>query len=111
VKRAREKHPDQEPDAVRANFATTLCRAPRLFVGVLLLQGGAALAQAPGESSAVLPKDCNRACLIGFLDSYMDALAHKDPGRARFASHVRFTENDVELPVGSGLWGSVSSVA
>ena len=41
----------------------------------------------------------------------MDALAHKEPCRARFATHVRFTENDVELPVGSGLWGSVSSVA
>ncbi len=84
---------------------------PRLFAGLMLLQGGAALAQAPGEPSAVLPGDCNHACLIGFLDSYMDALVHKDPGRAHFASHVRFTENDVELPVGSGLWGSVSSVA
>jgi len=96
---------------VRVNFATTLRRTGRLFAGLLLLQGGAALAQAPGESSAVLSKDCNRACLIGFLDSYMDALVHQDPGRARFASHVRFTENDVELPVGSGLWGSISSVA
>lgn len=96
---------------MRADVATTRRRTPWLLAGFLLLQGGVSSAQAPGEASAVLPKDCDRACLIGFLDSYMDALAHKDPGRARFASRVRFTENDVELPVGSGLWGSVSSVA
>ena len=78
---------------------------------VLALAGGVTWAQAPGERSAVIPTDCDRSCLIGFLHSYMDALVHKDPGRARFAKNVRFTENDVEMPIGDGLWGSVSGVA
>src|SRR4029077_12421268 len=41
-----------------------------------------------------------------------DALVHKDPGRAHFSDSVRFTENDVEMPLGhDGLWASISSVA
>jgi hypothetical protein len=70
-----------------------------------------ARAQAPGEPSAVLAGECDRACLIGFLHSYLDGLVHKDPGRAQFAKNARFTENDVEMPIGDGLWGSISAVA
>jgi hypothetical protein len=77
-----------------------------------LLVSGAAFAQAPGERSAVIPSDCDHSCLVGFLHSYMDALVHKDPARARFAGNVRFTENDVEMPLGhEGLWGSISGAA
>jgi hypothetical protein len=88
-------------------------RVCRVLALVLLpvAPGGAALAQAPGEPSAVISKDCDHACLIGFLNSYMDALAHKDRGRAQFAKSVRFTENDVEMPLGEGLWATVSGVA
>ncbi len=81
------------------------------MVGFLLFFSGVALAQAPGEPSAVISRACDHNCLIGFVDSYMDALAHKEPARARFAKEVRFTENDVEMRVGDGLWGSVSGVA
>jgi hypothetical protein len=82
------------------------------FLAVLLLLGVTlAHAQAPGESSAVVPRDCDRACLIGTLHSYMDALAHKEPARAHFSKSVRFTENDVDVAIGEGLWASVSAVA
>src|SRR6185312_881959 len=86
--------------------------ALKLVMIVVAVTGTAsAWAQAPGERSAVIATDCDRSCLISSLHSYMDALAHKDPGRARFAKSVRFTENDVEMPIGDGLWGSVSGVA
>jgi hypothetical protein len=69
-------------------------------------------AQAPGERSAVPPADCNRDCLIGFVREYMRALVKKDPSQARFAKNVRFTENNVEMPLGNeGLWGTVTAVA
>ena len=76
-----------------------------IVTGFMVLVGAvtAAWAQAPGERSAVIATDCDRSCLISSLHSYMDALAHKDPGRARFAKSVRFTENDVEMPIGDGL--------
>ena len=41
----------------------------------------------------------------------MDALVHKDPSRAPFARGVMFTENDVAMPIGEGLWGSISDAS
>ena len=37
-------------------------------------------AQAPGEPSAVIAPDCDRACLIGHVEAHMKALAARDPG-------------------------------
>ena len=70
------------------------------------------LAQAPGELSAVVPADCDRACLVGLAGTYMDGLVHHDPARVPFAKKARFSENDVLLPIGhEGLWASVSGAA
>jgi hypothetical protein len=42
-----------------------------IVTGFMVLMGAvtAAWAQAPGERSAVIPTDCDRTCLIGFLHS------------------------------------------
>jgi hypothetical protein len=51
---------------------------------------------------------CDRACLEGYVDKYMDAMLKHDPSKTLFAEHVRFTENGVELPFGNeGLWASM----
>ncbi len=34
----------------------------------------------------------------------------RDPSRAPFADTIRFTENSVEMPIGEGLWATVTSV-
>ena len=47
---------------------------------------------------------CDRACLKGFIDQYMDALAHHDPARLPVAANVRFTENGAQVPLGEALW-------
>ncbi len=39
----------------------------RLAGAVLALGASAALAQAPGERSAVIAKDCDYDCLVGFV--------------------------------------------
>lgn len=67
-------------------------------------------AQAPGEESAVLVPDCERECLIGFLRDHMKALAARDPSQLKLAGDVRFTENNVFIPVGEGLWDTVTAV-
>lgn len=54
---------------------------------------------------------CDHACLIGFTDRYMDALVHKDPSRVPLAENVTFTENDVVMPIGEGVWASISAIA
>ena len=53
--------------------------------------------------------DCNRECLYGFLDKYLDGLKAKDPGQVPWAKFVKNTENNVALRVGDGLWGTITS--
>jgi hypothetical protein len=78
---------------------------------LLTLAGTSAAAQAPGQPSAVIEVDCDRECLIALTDRYLDALAHRDTTRAPFSPHVRFTENNVEMPLGNdGLWGTINAV-
>ena len=48
--------------------------------------------------------DCNRACLQGFVDRYLDAMLAHDPSKVPFASDVKFTENGQKLELGDGLW-------
>ena len=61
------------------------------------------------QGGAVAP-NCDRACLYGFVDQYLAALVAKDPARLPWAARVKFTENNVELPVGYGLWGTITSL-
>jgi hypothetical protein len=70
-----------------------------------------ALAQAPGQPSAVIKVDCDYDCLIGYATNYMEALADRDFSRARLAPDVIFAENNVVMPVGNdGIWGTISGV-
>jgi len=84
-----------------------------LFAATLTiaLAGGAVRAQAPGEPSAVNRVTCDRDCLIDTVRLYMAALPKHDPSWLRLASNVRFTENNVVLPMGKGQWRSVNRVA
>jgi hypothetical protein len=82
----------------------------RLLAGALAFASAPARAQAPGEDSAVRIPACDRACLIGHVPAYMKGLAARDPSAANLASDVRFTENNVFIPVGEGLWKTVDKV-
>lgn len=90
-------------------------RAARAVLTSLAVAAAGALAparaQPPGQASAWSAVTCDRACLIGQLHAYMDALTRQDPARARFARDVTFTENDVAMPIGKGLWGSISGAS
>ncbi|MEO6552866.1 MAG: hypothetical protein ABIO26_09950 [Croceibacterium sp.] len=52
----------------------------------------------------------NRAELYAHADAYLAALAAKDLSRLKLADRVVFTENNVQLRLGDGLWNSVSAV-
>jgi hypothetical protein len=49
-------------------------------------------------------ESCDRACLEGFVDRYLDAVVAHDPSRLPLAPGVRFTEDGQVLQVGDGLW-------
>ena len=56
------------------------------------------------------PRTCDRSCLYGVLDQYLAALRSKDPSKAPWARRVKNTENDVELRVGDGMWGTITDI-
>ncbi|MBO9604152.1 MAG: hypothetical protein J7496_16750 [Novosphingobium sp.] len=87
-------------------------RAPRLAAALLAGAVGTApaCAQAPGQGNAVQGLGCDRACLIAALDGYMQALGAHSPLAVPAAPDLLFTENDVPLKLGEGLWGTVTEV-
>jgi hypothetical protein len=54
--------------------------------------------------------DCDRACLYRVLDQYLAGLKARDTRKVPWATHVRNTENNVELRVGDGLWGTLTAL-
>jgi hypothetical protein len=68
-------------------------------------------AQAPGQPSAVIDRRCDRGCLIGVVREYLRALVAHDPAALPVAGTMMFTENDVAMPLGKGLWGTISGIA
>src|SRR5580700_1902050 len=52
---------------------------------------------------------CDRECLNGFVDQYLDALVKHDTRLVPLAKNVKFTENGQRLDPGDGLWRSMAS--
>lgn len=75
----------------------------KLVIAAALLLGGI-----PGASvvqaRAPLAAECDRACLIGIADTYLAALATRDPSDAPISPGAKFVENGAEIRVGEGLW-------
>lgn len=82
-------------NAIRAGLAALACSFAMT-----------ASAQAPEQ-----PQPCQRACLEGFVDKYLQAMADGKVDPALFAVNVRFTENGIEMPFGNeGLWATTSGL-
>lgn len=77
-----------------------------------LLLGVAAHAGEPATalSTEELGITCDRACLIGVMDQYLAAMIAHNPAAAAFATHVKFTENGVVLPIGAATWQTIDSL-
>lgn len=75
------------------------------IAGCLLL--GAMTLPALGLAST--PGSCNRECLEGYVNRYLDAMQAHEVSDDLFARDVKFTENGVRLPFGNeGLWFRMS---
>jgi hypothetical protein len=77
--------------------------------GFTSTQNRALGAQGPAQS-ADPTSACDRTCLNGLVNEYLLAMVAHDPSRLRTTSSVRFTENNVELKLGDGLWGTIGSL-
>src|SRR5690606_21301550 len=61
-------------------------------------------------SFPVLAQDCDRTCLAGFLDGYLNALVANDASQAQLSYGFRQTENSVVTPNDEGLWSTVTGL-
>jgi hypothetical protein len=68
----------------------------------------AALSLASTVGAAQAPA-CDRQCLEGFVERYLDALVRHDPTAVPLAAAARYTENGQRLTIGDGLWRSVKA--
>jgi len=88
-------------------------RAAVASVVAVLLQacssdpGASPSAQVQPASESAAP--CDEACLNGFVDRYLEAVAARDPAKAPLAPNVRFTENTRPLKVGDGFWATATA--
>lgn len=71
-------------------------------IAVLLVAGAHGVAMAQNASGA-----CDRACLEGLADKYLDALIAHDPKLLPLSRNVKFTENGVKLDIGDAEWKTV----
>jgi hypothetical protein len=76
------------------------------------LTGGAsgASAGAAGQGGAATAGACDRACLIGVLSAYLDALAARAPMMVPVDSTLKYTDNGVTAQLGDGLWKTASQL-
>jgi hypothetical protein len=76
----------------------------------ILLFAHPAHTQTQQPSPVESPPACSRQCLYAVLDAYLAALQAQAPERAPWARGARYTENNVELAPGRGMWRTVSAL-
>src|SRR5882672_8675057 len=80
-------------------------------IGVLLA-GVCAISILAGQTPArggAATEPCDRACMEGFLDRYLDALAARDPKQLPLAPNAKYTENGQKLNLGDGIWNKATA--
>ncbi|MGB9067714.1 MAG: hypothetical protein WCC21_04015 [Candidatus Acidiferrales bacterium] len=53
---------------------------------------------------AAASSPCDRSCLNGFVNQYIDALVAHDPSRLAVTRFVKYTENGQHIELGDGFW-------
>ena len=86
-----------------------ICIGASATLAVIAAAAGARVVPAFSDQSKLpATNGCDRACLEGFVDRYLDALAAGDPSRLPVATTVKFTEDGQQLELGDGLWNTAT---
>jgi hypothetical protein len=71
----------------------------------MLLVAGSGFSAVSAKDKSKEP-DCNRRCLLEFLQTYTEGLLDNDTSRIKVASNLRVTSNGVDVSLGKGeVWG------
>jgi hypothetical protein len=78
----------------------------RAVAVVALVAAGVAGQFAPrlDASTGPIPLRCDRACLEGVVNQYLEAVVAHDPKRLPLSADVKYTENAQVVAVGDGFW-------
>ena len=93
-------------------------------LGLLILSGivgltisacdsGQSSKQAEEQSSqqkAPEAASCDRDCLKGIVDQFLEAIVAHDSSKAPFAANARYTENGQQLALNDGFWATASGL-
>ena len=83
--------------------------ASMTLAAVLALAAAGAAAAAPHRPPpARASAGCDRACLDGFADHYIDAMVARAPGSLPWAETVHYSENNVPMMIGDGVWATIT---
>ena len=77
---------------------------------VALLVSAACTAKSDTATEAVIRDPCDRDCLEGFVDQYLDALLKHDSSLLPLAENARYTENGQTLQMNDGMWQVATAI-
>lgn len=75
----------------------------------LVVRVAAVLALATSVAGAAEPA-CNRECLAGVMNAYLQALVKHDAASLPVTRNVKYTENGVRITMGDGLWQTAAAL-
>ena len=75
-----------------------------------LIAGVAAVLAFGASGARAADAGCNRECLAGVLDAYLQALVKHDPASLPMTRNVKYTENGVRITLGDGLWQTAAAM-
>jgi hypothetical protein len=76
----------------------------------LVVLPAAVLALALGGGARAAEPDCNRECLAGVMNTYLQALVKHDAASLPTTRNVKYTENGVRITMGDGLWQTAAAL-
>ncbi len=82
-----------------------LSAAGRFAAAIVVMMS---IGSAPADAAA---KDCDRACLKGHMDRYLDALLAHDASKLPRAAQFKAIHNGKPAQLEGGLWSEVDSIA
>ncbi|MEJ1965155.1 MAG: hypothetical protein WDO56_27900 [Gammaproteobacteria bacterium] len=82
----------------------------RHVAALVVLMGASIVGASSAAVAAGKPLECDRACLKSTLDRYLQAVLKHDPSAAPLTYGYRHTENAINVPLGKGVWKSVTAL-
>jgi hypothetical protein len=72
--------------------------------GAMATAGTTGAAGTAGAAGGAPATDCDRACLLKMMQSYLDALVAHDPSKIPLSPSLKMTDNGMTAKPGDGLW-------